>query len=75
LTQTQWGFQVRERKDVYQLPPGDQTLDWYAAASEKGLLQADAGVFDAGDDAIGMNADKGDDGRAPASDLGFRGAS
>ncbi len=40
-----------------------------AAAAEKGLLQADAGVFDTGDDAVGVNADKGDDGRAPATDF------
>jgi hypothetical protein len=39
------------------------------AAAEKGLLEADAGVFDTGDDAVRMNADKGDDGRAPASDF------
>ena len=41
------------------------------AVAEKGLLEADAGVFDTGDDAVGMNADKGDDGRAPASDFGL----
>ena len=41
------------------------------AAAEKGLLQADAGVFDTRDDAVGVNADKGDDDRAPASDLGL----
>ena len=41
------------------------------AAAEKGLLQADAGVFDTGDDAGRVNADKGDDGRAPASDFGL----
>jgi hypothetical protein len=41
------------------------------AASEEGFLEADVCVFDAGDDAIGMNADEGDDGRAPAADFGF----
>ena len=41
-----------------------------AAAAKAGLLQADAGVFAAGNDAIGVNADKGDDGRPPASDFG-----
>src|SRR5262252_7006582 len=41
------------------------------AAAEGGLLQADAGVFDAGDDAVGSDADKGDDGWAPAFDFGF----
>ena len=39
--------------------------------AEKGLLEADAGVFDTGDNAVGVNADKGDDGRAPASDFGL----
>ena len=42
------------------------------AAAEKRLLEADAGVFDAGDDAVGMNANKGDDGRAPAFNFGFK---
>ena len=37
------------------------------AVAEKGVLKADAGVFEAGDNAGGVNADKGDDGRAPAS--------
>jgi hypothetical protein len=41
------------------------------AVAEKGLLEADAGVFDTGDDAVGVNADKGHDGRAPASDFGL----
>jgi len=41
------------------------------AVAEKVLLEADAGVFDTGDDAVGVNADKGDDGRAPASDFGL----
>ena len=40
------------------------------AASEQRLLQADAGVFNSGDDAVRVNAEKGDDGRAPASDFG-----
>ena len=35
------------------------------AAAERGLLEADAGVFDAGDDAVGADADEGDDGGAP----------
>ena len=41
------------------------------AAAEAGLLEADAGVFDAGDDAVGSDADEGDDGGAPAFDFGF----
>ena len=41
------------------------------ASAEGGVLQADAGVFDAGDDAVGPDADKGDDGGAPAFDFGF----
>ena len=40
------------------------------AAAEGGLLEADAGVFDAGDDAVGADADEGDDGGAPAFDFG-----
>jgi len=32
-------------------------------------LKPDAGVFDTRDDAVGVNANKGDDGRAPASDF------
>ena len=42
------------------------------AAAEGGLLQADAGVFDAGDDAVGPDADKGDDGGAPTFDFRFK---
>src|SRR6266478_816547 len=41
------------------------------AAAEEVLLEADAGVFDAGDDAVGSDADEGDDGGAPAFDFGF----
>jgi hypothetical protein len=41
------------------------------AAAEAGLLEADAGVFDARDDAVGADADEGDDGGAPAFDFGF----
>ncbi len=41
------------------------------AAPEEGVLEADTGVFDAGDDAVGADADEGDDGRAPAFDFGF----
>jgi hypothetical protein len=41
------------------------------AAAEKVLLEADAGVFYTRDDAVGVNAKKGDDGRAPASDFGL----
>ena len=41
------------------------------AAAEGVLLEADAGVFDAGDDAVGADADEGDDGGAPAFDFGF----
>lgn len=34
---------MRERKDVYKLPPGDQTLEWYAKAVEvmQGLPKSD----------------------------------
>jgi hypothetical protein len=39
------------------------------AVAEKGPLEADAGIFDTGDDAVGVNTDKGDEGRAPASDF------
>src|SRR5271169_4184760 len=42
------------------------------AAAEGGLLEADAGVFDAGDDAVGADADEGDDGGAPTFDFGFQ---
>lgn len=42
------------------------------AATEKGLLQADAGVFDTRDNAVGVNADKGDDGRAPTFDFSLK---
>src|SRR5277367_1800478 len=41
------------------------------AAAERGLLEADAGVSDAGDNAVGADADEGDDGGAPAFDFGF----
>ena len=41
------------------------------AAAEEVLLQADAGVFYAGDDAVGSDADEGDDGGAPAFDFGL----
>jgi hypothetical protein len=41
------------------------------AAAERVLLQADAGVFDAGDDAVGADADEGYDGGTPAFDFGF----
>jgi len=41
------------------------------AAAEGGLLEADAGVFDAGNDAVGTDADEGDDGGAPAFDFGL----
>jgi len=41
------------------------------AAAEEGFLEADACVFDAGDDAVGVNADEGDDGRSPAFYFGF----
>src|SRR6266550_5013935 len=41
------------------------------AAAEEVLLQADAGVFYAGDDAVGSDADEGDDRGAPAFDFGF----
>src|ERR1700676_1370158 len=41
------------------------------AAAEGGLLEADAGVFDAGDDAVGPDAHKGGDGGAPGFDFGL----
>jgi hypothetical protein len=41
------------------------------AAAEGGLLEADSGVFDAGNDAVGTDADEGDDGGAPAFDFGL----
>lgn len=41
------------------------------AAAEESLLEADAGVFDAGNDAVGTYADEGDDGGAPKFYLGF----
>ena len=41
------------------------------AAAEGVLLQADAGVFDAGNNAAGANADEGDNRGAPAFDFGF----
>ena len=41
------------------------------AAAEGGFLQADAGVFDAGNNAVGADADEGDDGGAPAFDFGL----
>ena len=39
------------------------------AAAEGDLLEADTGVFDAGNNAIGSDANEGDDGRAPAFDF------
>jgi hypothetical protein len=41
------------------------------AAAEKGCLKADAGVFDTRHDTVGVNAGKGDDGRAPTLDFDF----
>jgi hypothetical protein len=41
------------------------------AAAKQGLLETDASVFDTGDDAVRVNTDKRDDGRAPASDFGL----
>ncbi len=41
------------------------------AAAEAALLEADADVFDAGDDTVGADADEGDDGGAPTFDFGF----
>lgn len=42
------------------------------AAAKWFLLQADASVFDAGDNAVRAQAHKGDDGRPPTFDLGFQ---
>ena len=42
------------------------------AAAEWGRLEADAGVFDARDDAVGADANEGDDGGVPAFDFGFQ---
>ena len=39
------------------------------AAAEELLLEADPGVFYTRDDAVGVNANKGDDGRMPAPDF------
>jgi hypothetical protein len=41
-------------------------------AAEERLLEADVGIFDAGDDAVGVDADEGDNRRAPAFDFGFK---
>src|SRR5689334_14998799 len=41
------------------------------AAAKGGILEGDAGALIAGDDAVGADADEGDDGGAPAFDLGF----
>ena len=41
------------------------------AAPERDLLQADTGVFIAGDNAVGTDANEGDDGGVPAFDFGF----
>jgi len=41
------------------------------AAAEGPALESDAGVFNAGDDAVGTDADEGDDGRAQAFHFGF----
>lgn len=42
------------------------------AAAEKSLLKTHLGVFYSGNNAIRMNADKGDHGRAPASHFGLK---
>ena len=41
------------------------------AAAEGGLLEADVGIFDARDDAVGADTDERDDGGAPAFNFGF----
>jgi hypothetical protein len=41
------------------------------AAAEWDFLEADVGVIDAGDDAVGTDADEGDNGGAPAFDVGL----
>src|SRR5271156_1177588 len=41
------------------------------AAAEEVLLETDASIFYAGDDAVGSDADEGDDGGSPAFDFGF----
>jgi hypothetical protein len=41
------------------------------AATEEVLLKADAGVFNAGDDAVRTDANKSDNGGSPTSDFGF----
>ncbi len=41
------------------------------AAAEEVLLETDAGVFDAGDDTVGADADECDDRGAPAFDFRF----
>jgi hypothetical protein len=45
--------------------PGVAAAEWF-------LLEADARVFDTGDDAVGTDADEGDDGGAPAFNFGFK---
>lgn len=40
------------------------------AAAKRGLLEADAGVFDSREDPVGPDADERDDGGAPAFDFG-----
>ena len=42
-----------------------------AAAAEGGFLQAHAGISDAGDDAVGADADESDHRGSPAFDFGF----
>src|SRR5271155_2948973 len=41
------------------------------ATAKRGLLEADPGVFNAGDDAVRADADEGDDRGPPAFDLGL----
>ncbi|HTW93159.1 MAG TPA: hypothetical protein VMD30_00090 [Tepidisphaeraceae bacterium] len=41
-------------------------------AAEQGRLEADACVSDSGNDAVGVNADEGNNGWAPAFDFGFK---
>ena len=41
------------------------------AAAEQRFLETNTGVFYAGDNAVGADADEGDDGRTPAFDFGL----
>ena len=56
---------------VVGVEPAGVGKDPCVAAAERGVLEADLGVLDAGDDAIWPDADERDDGGAPPFDFGF----